>query len=115
MHAKKKHRELRRIIDRDIATEPTSAEKVELPPPVKLGASLADKLRAALGQCYDNKRGDLKPAGLARFDEDVHATDSPVEVVDADDVQTGTLLGTGRRIPNLTEHPQNTFELLTRR
>ena len=33
MHAEKKHRELGPIIDRDIATESTSAEKVELPPP----------------------------------------------------------------------------------
>jgi hypothetical protein len=50
MAAKKKRRELRRIVDEDIATElGDSAEKVELPPPVKLGASLADKLRAALG------------------------------------------------------------------
>ena len=50
MAAKKKRRELRRIVDEDIATDlGDSAEKVELPPPVKLGASLADKLRAALG------------------------------------------------------------------
>jgi hypothetical protein len=63
----KKHRELRRIIDKDIATELTSAQKVELPPPVKLGASLADKLRTALGQCYGNKRRDLKPRWTNSF------------------------------------------------
>ena len=51
MHARKKHRELRRIVDEDIVTElGDSAEKVELPPPVQVRSSLADKLRAAMGR-----------------------------------------------------------------
>src|SRR5262249_52729162 len=51
MAAKKKHRELRRIVDEDIVTElGDSAEKLELPPPVQVRSSLADKLRAAMGR-----------------------------------------------------------------
>jgi len=52
MAAKKKHRELRRIIDDEIETErdELTTENVELPPPVEVRSSLADKLRTALSK-----------------------------------------------------------------
>jgi hypothetical protein len=50
MDAKKKHRELRRIIEEDIVPDEPATEKVELPPPVEVGSSLADKMRAALSR-----------------------------------------------------------------
>ncbi len=50
--------------------------------------------------------------GLTRLDKDISTADDLVEVVDADNVQTSALPGAGRRIPNETNHPQNTVELL---
>ena len=49
---------------------------------------------------------------LTRLDIDISTADDLVEVVDADNVQTSALPGTGRRIPNEAKHPQNTVELL---
>lgn len=50
--AKKKHRELRRIIDEDIVTEQdeSAKEKVELRPPVQVRSNLGDALRKAMSR-----------------------------------------------------------------
>jgi len=49
---------------------------------------------------------------LTRLNIDISTADDFVEVVETDNVQTSTLLGTRRRIPNEAKHPQNTGELL---
>lgn len=52
MAAKKKHRELRRIVDEDIVTEQdeSAKEKVALPPPVRVRSNLGDALRNAMSR-----------------------------------------------------------------
>ena len=60
----------------------------------------------------DSERPKQYPS--RRLYVDVHAADGFVEVVDADNVQTGPFLCTRRGVPNLAEHPKNTIELLTR-
>jgi hypothetical protein len=49
---------------------------------------------------------------LTRLNIDSSTADDLVEIVEADNVQTSTLLDTRRRIPNDAKHPQNTGELL---
>jgi hypothetical protein len=48
LRAKKKHRELRRIVDEPQNEPETPHERVVLPPPVRVGLSLGDALRRAM-------------------------------------------------------------------
>jgi len=50
MAAKKKHRELRRIVDEDMIEPETPTEKIVLPPPVQVRAGLGDALGRALAK-----------------------------------------------------------------
>jgi len=50
MAAKKKHRELRRVVDADITEPEAPVEKVALPPPVEVRSTLADAFRKAMSR-----------------------------------------------------------------